>query len=278
LRGKESNATIGSVRFGGALILVAACTGAAPAAAADAPGPICADRPGQGNSSCTVPAGMIQFETTFADWTRDRADGERTDSVVIGETAIKLGLTSRADIELILSPYNRAAVRALGHRERVAGFGDVTVRAKYRLTADSSPVQATLLPFVKIPTAKRALGNGKLEGGLAVPIQWAVPGSPVSLTLGPELDLLADGDGRGHHLAMVQLAGLGVPLSSRLSVSADVLGAWDWDPAGTTRHYSAGASAALLLSDDMQLDAGVNVGLNRAASDVQIYGGIAVRF
>ncbi|HET9459790.1 MAG TPA: transporter [Sphingomicrobium sp.] len=280
MRRSGSDATIASVRFDGTLIFVAAWLGvSAPAAAsAEAPDPICADRPGQGNSSCTVPAGMIQFETTFVDWTRDQANGERTDALVIGETAIKLGLTSRADIELIISPYNRATVRADGERERAAGFGDVTIRAKYRLTADSSPVQATLLPFVKIPTAKRALGNGKVEGGIAVPIQWAIPESPLSLTFGPELDLIADGDGHGHHLAMVQLAGLGVPLSSRLSVSADVLGAWDWDPAGTTKQYTAGASAAWLMSNDVQLDAGINLGLNRAASDVQVYGGIALRF
>lgn len=270
----------GPVRAGGIAIAAIMLGVSAPAGAADgaAPDPICADRPGQGNSSCTVPAGKIQFESTLVDWTRDRASGERTDALVIGETAIKLGLTSRADIELILSPYNQATVHSGGLRERAAGFGDVLVRAKYRLTADTSPVQATLLPFVKIPTTKRALGNGKVEGGLAVPIQWAIPGSPLSLTLGPELDLVADGDGRGHHAAMVQVAGLGVPLSSRLSVSADVLGAWDWDPAGTTRHYSAGASAALLLSNDVQLDAGVNLGLNRAAPDVQVYSGIALRF
>lgn len=244
LRLEESNATIDSVRFGGALIIATASLGvSAPAAAPAEPvDPICADRPGQGNSSCTVPAGMIQFETTFVDWTRDRARGERTDAVVIGETAIKLGLTSRIDIELVLSPYNQATIHSGGLRERAAGFGDVLVRAKYRLTAHSSPVQATLLPFVKIPTTKRALGNGKVEGGLAVPIQWAIPGSPLSLTLGPELDLVADGDDRGHHLAMVQVAGVGLPVSSRLSVSADVLGAWD----GLLEGLSAALAMAML--------------------------------
>jgi hypothetical protein len=77
---------------------------------------------------------------------------------------------------------------------------------------------------------------------------------------------------------MVQVVGLGLPLSSRFSVSADVLGAWDWDPSGTTRVYKGGASAAYLLSNDAQFDAGVNIGLNEAAPDVQVYSGISFRF
>jgi len=248
------------------------------AAAAADDEPICADRPGQGNSSCTVPAGMVQVETTFVDWTRDRSGGERTEELVIGETAFKLGLNSRMDVELVVSPLTRVTVRDAGARERETGFGDLTLRAKYRVTAESSAVEATILPFVKIPTAKRSLGNGKVEGGIAVPIQWSIPGSHLSVTLGPEIDIVADQDGNGYHAAMVQLAGLGVPLTSRLSVSGDILGSWDWDPAGTVRQFSAGVSAAYLLSNDVQLDAGLTVGLNAAAADVQAYSGIAFRF
>jgi hypothetical protein len=37
-------------------------------------------------------------------------------------------------------------------------------------------------------------------------------------------------------------------------------------------------SAAYLLSNDVQIDAGVNLGLNRATSDVEIYSGVAFRF
>jgi hypothetical protein len=221
---------------------------------------------------------MIQVETTIADWTRDKSDGLETEELVIGETAVKYGLTDRMDLELIVSPFGQVTLKEAGERDRESGFGDVVLRAKYRVTGDSSPLQATVMPFVKFPTAKRSLGNGKVEGGIAVPIQWSIPGSTLSLTLGPELDIVADGDGDGYHLGMVQLIGLGLPLSSSFSVSADILGAWDWDPAGTTRQYTAGASAAYLLSNDVQLDAGVNVGLNEDAPDVQVYSGIAFRF
>ena len=77
-----------------------------------------------------------------------------------------------------------------GTTDRVSGIGDVTVRYKRRLTGDSSPVQVALIPFIKLPIAKRGIGNRRVEGGLALPISITT-GSPVTLVLGPELDFLA---------------------------------------------------------------------------------------
>lgn len=247
-------------------------------AASAAEEPICADRPGKADGTCTVPAGMVQIETGLADWIHDRSGGVRTDELAVGETAVKLGVTDRMHVQLTIFPYASVRVREGGLRERVSGFGDLGLAAKYRLTDDSAPVQVALIPFVKIPTAKRSIGNGRVEGGIVVPIDYEIPGSPLSLTLSPELDLLADSDGSGRHLAMAQAVSLGVPLSSRLSVAVDLWGEWDWDPAGTSRQYSIGPSAAYLLSNDVQVDAGFDVGLNRQAPDVQVYTGIAFRF
>lgn len=265
------------MRLGGVLIAWAALLAASPAAAADGE-PICADRPGLATPTCTVPAGTVQFETTFLDWTRDRADGARSSEFRIGDTAIKVGLTDRLHVELILSPYVRSRTHEGGASETVSGFGDLAVAAKSRLTNESAPVQLAVRPFVKIPTASRSLGNSEVEGGVVVPIEYSIPGSQLSLALSPQLDINADAHGSGHHLASGQVIGLGVPLSSRLSASAELWGYWDFDPAGTVRQYAAGGSAAYLVSNDVQLDAGVNLGLNRDTPDVQLYSGIAFRF
>lgn len=265
------------MRIGGSLAALAAlhCASAAAAAADE---PICADRPGLATPTCTVPAGMVQVETTFVDWTRDRAGGVRSDEISIGDSAFKLGLTDRAHVELVVAPFVGSRVREDGGRETASGFGDLIVAAKYRLTSDESPVQIAVRPFVKIPTAKRSLGNGRVEGGIVVPIEYALPGSALSLAISPQLDLVADGDGSGHHLAATQVVGLAFPLSERLSASAEGLVSWDWDKDGTVRQYAAGGSLAYLISNDLQLDAGANFGLNRDAPDVQLYTGFAIRF
>jgi hypothetical protein len=199
-----------------------------------------------------------------------KAGGERDTSLVLGETTVKYGLTSASDIELDAVPWQRAG--------SASGIGDATLMYKQRLTAADAPVQIGAKPFVKAPAAKHSLGNGKWEAGLLVPVGYAIPSSPFSLALTPEIDWAADGDGRGHHAAMAQVAAVGWAASDRLNLSAEIWGAWDWDPSGTTRQASADGSAAWLLGKDVQLDAGVNFGLNRATPDVELYTGVAVRF
>src|SRR5206468_7720875 len=118
----------------------------------------------------------------------------------------------------------------------------------------------------------------KWDGGLVVPIGYALPRTPFSIGLAPEVDWVADADGHGHHAGMVQVATLGWAATGKLSLSAEIWGQWDWDPSGTTRQASADTSAAYLISNDVQLDAGANFGLNKATPDVEFYGGISKRF
>jgi hypothetical protein len=246
------------------------------AAAADEP-PICADRPGKANPTCTVPAGMVQIETGIADSTEDRAGGVTADSLAVGATAFKYGVNDRWHLELDVAPYNRLHVRGSGLREQASSFGEVFVRSKYRFTSGDG-IQLAIDPFVKIPTAARPIGNRRWEGGVAVAIDYAIPQSPLNITLGPELDWVADSDRHGHHWATTQVAALGWQVSGKVNLAAELWGEWDWDPAGTVRQATADAAAAYLVNRDLQLDAGANFGLNRQSPDVELYAGVSTRF
>lgn len=260
----------------GALLTLLTLT--VPVAAQADESPICADRPGKATSACTTPVGDWQVETGFADWTLQKEGGERDTSLVIGETTVKYGVTDSADLEVDVTPWERASSRVGGLHESASGFGDVNLIYKQRLTASDAAVQVVAMSFVEAPTAKHSLGNGKWEGGLLVPIGYSIPKTPLSLTLTPEIDWVADADGHGHHAAMAQVASLGWQATAKLNLSAEIWGAWDWDPAGTTRQASADAAAAYLLSNDVQLDAGANFGLNRDTPDVELYAGVSKRF
>lgn len=248
------------------------------AAAAADPSPICADRPGKATGTCTVPARRWQVEAGIGDWTLQKNAGARDVSLAIGETTVKYGLNGASDIELDVTPWQRSASRLGRAHDSASGIGDVSVLYKQRMTAPDAPVQVAAKPFVKLPTAPHSLGNGKWEGGLLIPIGYALPSSSLGIALTPELDWTADADGRGHHAAMAQVIGVGWQATGKLNLSAELWGAWDWDPAGTTRQASADAAAAYLLGNDVQVDAGANVGLNRATPDVEFYGGVSVRF
>jgi outer membrane putative beta-barrel porin/alpha-amylase len=235
---------------------------------------ICADRPSKATGTCTVPTGRVQVETGIVDWTHDRSDGETVRFTTIGSSLLKYGIGDQADVELGVTPLE--ILRADGHS--ASGFGDTLLRVKYRLTGDAAPVEVAIDPFVKLPTAKHGLGNGTVEGGVGLAVGADIGKSGLTLSLDPELDLLADEDRHGHHAAMVQVINLGAEIGERLSVSAELWGQWDWDPSGTRRQASADGSLAYLVNNDLQLDAGANFGLNRQTPDIELYAGVSTRF
>ena len=149
-----------------ALILLAAAS--APADLA-----ICADRPSKANGVCTVPAGHWQLEVSGVDWTRTSADGVRSDVFSAGSTFVKMGLDSQSDIEAGFTPFIRTSSRGNGVHENASGVGDLVLRYKRRLNGADSATQIGLIPFVKIPTAGHDLGNGKVEGGMVLPVSLA---------------------------------------------------------------------------------------------------------
>jgi len=243
-------------------------------AAAGAAAPICTDRPAKANATCTVPPGKVQLESSFAGWSLTKGSGTRSELLTIGSTVVKVGVTDRADVQVGITPFARLTVRDGGSR---SGFGDVLVRYKQRLTADGSKVQVAAIPFVKLPSAQGDLGNGKVEGGIAVPLSFALFG-PMTMTLGPEADLLADSDGDGRHLALVNLINVAGPIAPRLTLAGELWSNLNFDPAGTIRQASADAALAYAVSNDLQLDAGANLGLTSDTPDVELYVGASARF
>lgn len=260
------------MRIPAALGLAVSATGIAQAQQA----PICTDRPAKANSVCTVPAGRVQIESTAIGWSLSEADGIRSELSTIGASVVKLGLSARSDLQIGFTPYAELAMRD-GPRRRSSGVGDAVVRYKHRLTGSQAPVRIAAIPFVKLPTAAGGLGNGKVEAGAAIPISFALFGRATA-TLGPEIDLLADADGDGHHLGLVNLVNLAVPVDARWTLAGELWTNMNFDPDGTVEQASADAAVAYAVSRDLQLDFGANVGLTRATADFEAYVGLAVRF
>jgi hypothetical protein len=256
-------------------LFLAGLSAAGAAAAQEAP--ICTDRPAKANAACTVPAGRFQTETSAIGWSLSKVGGSRSEVTTLGASAAKIGLGERSDLQIGFTPLVRVTNRAAGSAERLSGFGDIVVRLKHRLSGDDAAVQVAVIPFVKLPTARRGLGNGEVEGGIAVPVSFALAGS-TTMTLGPEVGLLADADGSGRHASVTNLVNLSLPLAPRLTGAVELWSLINFDPAGTIEQASADAALAYALSDTMQLDAGANVGLTRATADLELYAGVSIRF
>jgi hypothetical protein len=251
---------------------------ASPVLAQDAADtPICTDRPTKANATCTVPVGTWQLESSVVGWSRTEAGGAETAALTLGSSVLKLGLSDRSDLQLGFTPYVHAETRAGGIKSTASGAGDLTVRYKHRLTASGAPVQLGLIPFVKLPTADHDIGNGKVEGGLAVPIAIST-GGPVTVLIGPELDLLADADRDGHHAAVVNLVNVSAPIAPGLTLAGEFWTMTNFDPSDTVTLASADAALAYAVSPAVQLDLGANFGLTRHTADAELYVGASVRF
>jgi len=253
----------------------AALTGApATASAEETAKPICADRPNKAVSPCTVDAGHWQVEVDAADFTHDKTNGVTSEMGIWGSPNIKYGVNSKLDLELNIAPYQ--TMRTSGS-PMVSGFGDMTFRAKYALV--TGDVQVTLMPVLKAPTASKAIGNGAVEGGLVVPVGFNLPGG-FGVALNPEIDAFHDGVGNGTHAAYALSAVAGHSLNAEFTGAVELWVARNDDPARPLNQasFDLGLSWIPIKDQNLQLDAGTNIGLTRDTPDLNVYLGISRRF
>lgn len=246
------------------------------AAHADDASPICTDRPTKANAPCTVPEGAWQLETDIGNATHDAHPGSSTDTLYFVNPYLKYGIGAHTDVEVNWAPAVRILTKADGDRHTTRGSGDVYVRVKTSLYS-GDVFSASIIPFVKAPTASHGIGNGHWEGGVAIPMSAAVGGG-FTVTIGPELDALADADGHGRHLAVTNLVNIAHPLTGALSVAVEYWRQDNHDPSGRVKQESADIAFTYLVSPDLQLDLGANVGVNKATPDRQFYAGLSYRW
>jgi hypothetical protein len=237
---------------------------AVPCAFADEPAFV-TGRPGLTESPISVPKGYFQVESELGAYVRDKASGVRTTETRALATDFRYGIADGADVEMVVSPY----VRATGAG---GGIGDVTLRARRTFVGeDGDGPSFALIGFVTLPTAKDGLGADKTEGGViatgVAPLSDAVS---LTLTLGAARihDEVYQGDvyaGANLSFAVTDKAGFYVEAFADKAARSDF--AASFDLGGT---YLIGAAS--------QLDAGVNLGLNDAASDIEVFAGWSHRF
>ncbi len=242
--------------------------------AEDGSKPICADRPGKGAAPCTVDRGHWQVEVDAADFTHDRSSGSTAETGILASTNFKYGVNDRLDLELNVTPFQTQHTQGGGS---VSGIGDTVARAKIALLQGDTAV--SLLPYVKLPTAQHDLGNGAVETGLVVPIAISLPGQ-VSLGLSPEVDAIKDDNGSGRHVAYSLAAGLSRPLSPTFTGSVELWGARNDEPSGhvSQSSFDIGLTWIPAQMQTLQLDSGLDLGLNHSTPQMQFYVGVSRRF
>ena len=241
------------------------------------PTPICTDRPTKANVACTVPVGSVQIESDVLSWSRMDDAGIRSDTILYTNPTLKVGVGTHTDLELNIAPYETVRTRDNGMVDTEGGIGDLYLRLKQRLTPDSAKTQIALIPFVKTPTGRDTIGNGAWEGGIAGVANIPLP-AHFTLTLGPEIDVLANDQGGGYHAGLISLVNLSHPVTKELNAYVEFWNEQELAPGGTIHQYSIDLAASYQLKKTLQLDAGINLGLNSATPETQFYLGVSKRF
>ena len=244
--------------------------------------PFSPDRPGKSHSPLTVDAGHFQFESdawnySFDHWSPDQTT---TRDTVIGAPNLKLGLTNRVEVDVVTSIYNSTSTRSRTGAgvQRAQGAGDLMLGGKVNLFGNDGGNQALgLIGFVKVPTAAPGLGNDMAEFFLNMPFVTALPAG-VSLTVEPSFNLVRNIDKQGYQgdpqiILNLSRSVLVPSLTASLGLALD----FPADHNAGTRH-TLGPALQWLVTPNLQLDAGVYLGVSKGAPDYNPYVGIAFRY
>ncbi len=240
---------------------------------------ICTDRPTKSNFACTVDQGHFQYEADLLNGSFLRFGGVTTDTYLATNPTLKYGVSKTIDIEVNIAPYEVVHTHdKFGSTNTISGVGDLYLRLKWNAyNSTDGKLSLSVLPYIKAPTARLGIGNEAVEGGMIFPINYKLT-DKITLTTVPEFDAYKDSNGDSRHLNTAQLINVGYSLPHDVTVYGELWGDWNVDPVRTIRQYSADAAVAWSLTKYLQVDAGLNFGLNRYTPGVQAYFGISQKF
>lgn len=235
------------------------------------------DRPDKTESPYTVDAGHFQIESDLVTYVYDREGDIRLDDWTAAGLNLKAGLLSWMDLQVVIESYRHVRVRENGTVFRASGFGDTTVRLKMNLWGNDGGTTAfALMPFVKFPTASEGLGNDAVEGGLILPLAISLP-ADWDMGLMFEVDFNEDADERDHHAEFIQTITFSRDIVGKLGGYIEFFSQVS-EEAGSDWIATVDFGFTYAVSDDIQLDTGLNIGVTDAADDLNPFVGLTLRF
>ncbi len=244
------------------------------------------DRPNVTNTPHTIDAGHWQLETGFLDYAHYSTDsaGEsvRSDEFDFGQFNLRLGILNNLELNLAVEAYDTERDQDFSNHEtsRASGFGDTVVGGKLNLWGNDGGDEAgstalAIQPQFKFPTAQSGIGNGRFEASVGVPFLANLPDGfhlGIQAALSQERTTANTGYVAGFPASVsvdrVVFANLDIYLEYASNLSSE-------RHAGVPQTLDVGGTYP--LTKNVVLDAGVNLGLNHASSNIEALAGISFR-
>jgi hypothetical protein len=235
------------------------------------------DRPDKTENPYTVDAGHFQLELDLLNYSLDHQAGQTTQALAIVPFNLKVGLLNNLDLQFIAETFTAQRTRQGKTDETISGFGDIVVRCKTNLWGnDGGKTAFGMISFVKAPTNQDGLGNDAIEGGVIFPVEIKLAGD-WDLGLMTEVDYRQNSGSSNYHEEFINTITVAHQLTDKLegyvefftTVSTERNAEW----VGT---FDVGFTYR--LRPNVQLDAGVNIGVTESADDVNPFIGLTVRY
>lgn len=234
------------------------------------------DRPDKTESPYTVDAGHFQIETDLVAYTRDEDAGSTSSAFDVLPFNFKIGLTHNTDVQIVYGAFSSTRTSGNGATDTDSGFGDVTIRLKRNLWGNDGGTTALgIMPVIKIPTNTLAGLNNDVEGGVIVPLAVDL-GQGVGLGLMTEIDILKNGTG-GYDPSFVNSATLSFEITKQLGLYVEAFVERSTE-SGAETVVTIDSGVTFAVTDNLQLDAGANIGVTDAADDLNVFVGLSRRY
>jgi hypothetical protein len=237
------------------------------------------DRPDKTENPYTVDAGHFQLELDLASYTSDRTADRTVHTLSLAPFNLKVGLTNNSDLQFIAETFTRQKTtdRDAMTRRTISGFGDIAVRWKINVWGnDGGKTGFGVISFAKFPTNQNGLGNEAVEGGVIFPLEIKLA-EDWDLGLMTEVDYRQDSGSSAHHAESINTITIAHrivgTLEGYIEFYSNLSGERDMDWIGT---FDFGATYK--FTPNIQLDAGVNLGVTESADDVNPFVGLTVRY
>jgi hypothetical protein len=242
------------------------------------------DRPDLTESPFTVDAGHYQIEMDFWNHTIDRHHDSgldlRTIDTAYAPVNVRVGLTNSMDLQIVLEPYLETLTRNVtsgAFLDKSHGVGDVTARLKINFWGnDGGGTAFAIMPFIKVPTNSNGMGNTHVEGGVILPYSFAAFGK-IDIGVMTEVGMERNSLDTDYDAVFVNSATASIDLTGRLGMYTEIATATSTGQ-GALWVVSLDSGLTFAISPNIQLDAGVNVDLTSAASDLNPFVGFSFRF
>ncbi|QOJ14877.1 MAG: transporter [Planctomycetia bacterium] len=245
--------------------------------------PLVSDRPDFTESTSVVSPGRYQWEGGYT-FTRDSENGRRSRDHTLAELLLRTGVTPGVELRFgwagasfttLSYPDRSDAGRRVHQRDHEDGWTDMTIGFKAHLAEQRGwRPELAVIGALALPTGSISKSSGDVDPEVKWLWSYAIDDR---LSIGGNLNIAVPTGARGRFAQASASLAIGYSVCEHLGVYAEYFGFYPGERGEDCAHTVNGGFA-VPVTDDLQLDLRIGVGLNEQADDFFAGVGFAVRF